>query len=246
MNMNIKPAFRYQLGGYLRASAIFYLVMALLISAFVIGTLSVSVNGDITLSFMGGSAALTVFMFVAGIVSIRSDVRLCLQYGVSRRTAFAAGLLAALCGSALLALATGLLVSLAQLLTVNQGNSVFADLYQMLYLGMDLRQLSLGQQLLSALLNVSLMMAACLLGMFFSLLFWRLNKICTIIVAVAIPISLNLAPIALYRAGADLAPLSHWLLAAPSHLVLFILPPAALFGLIDWLLLRRANIRPAK
>jgi len=246
MNMKLKPAFRYQLGEYLRASAIFYLVIVVLVAAFVIGAFRFSVDPGITFNFMGGTVAMTIFMLVTGIVSIRSDVRLCLQYGISRRTAFVAELLAAACGSAMLAVATGLLISLAQLLVAANPNCVFADLYQMLYLDTGLRQLSLGQHLFSALLNTILMVAACLTGMFFSLLFWRLNKVWTIIVAIAIPISLNLAPIALYRAGVDLTPLADWLLAAPSHLLLLILLLAALFSLIDWLLLRRVNIKPAK
>jgi len=53
-------------------------------------------------------------------------------------------------------------------------------------------------------------------------------------------------PMALYKLGVDLQPFMRWLASSPLNLVLFMLLAAALFGIIDWLLLRNANIKEAK
>ena len=246
MKMNFKPAFRYQFSSFLKGSAVIYLILIVVVAGFLIGTMSISTESASSISFTGFSITATIYLFVMGIVEIRNDLRLCLQYGVSRRTAFLSELTAVLAASAILAVAGELLTGLAQALAVNNTKLFVADLYQLIFVGADTASLTLSQHVLSALFNSSLMFAACVGGMFFSLTFWRLNKLWTIVVAISIPVLLNLIPNAISWLGIDLSPFVRWITSSVFCFVLFFMLLALLFGIINWLLLRRANIREAK
>jgi hypothetical protein len=241
MTMKLKPAFRYQFLDFLKGAAVFFLVMVAVTTA----TLIIAARSHGTMSFSAFGFGSVVFLFVMGIVTIRSNLRLCLQFSVSRRTGFAAALLSTVCIALLLAVAGELLMIAA--LTAGRGltNLILWDVYQMIYLGSAEAPMSLGQHLGSALFNTVLSTGACLFGMFFSLMFWRLNKLWTIVAAISIPVVLNVVPWLLYRLGVDLMPLVNWMIAAPGNFILVGLAVALFFTLIDWLLLRRANIKAA-
>ena len=246
MKMNLKPAFRYQFSSFLKGSAVIYLILIFVIAAVLIGTMSVSTGSASSISFTGFSITATIYLFVMGIVEIRNDLRLCLQCGVSRRTAFISELLAVLAASVILAAAGELLTGIAQAISADNSRLFVADLYQLIYVGADTSALTFGQHVLSALFNTSLMFAACLGGMFFSLMFWRLNRLWTIVVAISIPVLINVIPNLLSWLGVDLTPFIKWISSSPFCFVLFFALLAVLVGIIDWLLLRRANIKEAK
>ena len=246
MKMNIKPAFRYQFGSFLKGSAVVYLVLMLIVIASMIGTMRISTDVSTSISFTGFCITATIFLFVMGIVNIRSDLRLCLQYGVSRRTAFVSELLAVLATAVILSAAGELMTGIAQTISADNSKLFISDLYQLIYVGADVPSLTLSQHALSALFNTSLMFAACLGGMFFSLMFWRLNKVWTVIVAISIPVIINAVPILLDRLGVDFVPFIRWISSSPFCFVAFFLLLAILLSIINWLLLRRANIREAK
>ncbi len=245
MKMNLKPAFRYQFNNYIRGSVVVFLIIFLIVSVAMVFSLSFD-NGSSNISVSGYSFAAIVFLFVMGIVSIRNDLRLCLQFGVSRRTAFLSELLAVLSVSAVIVVVGELLNGAAMLFLAGNEHFFVGDFYQIIYLRDTSSVLTLAQHAQSALMNFSLVLSACLFGMFFSLMFWRLSRTWTIIVAVAIPLLLNLVPAALYKLGVNFQPFILWLAASPYYLVLFALALAAFFGIINWLLLRNANIKEAK
>lgn len=245
MKMNLKPAFRYQFGNCLKAVAIVYIVLIVIVAAFLIGALKISVGSSAAFSFTGYCMTATIFMFVIGVTYIRSDLRLCLQFGVSRRSTFVSELLAVLSTSVVLAVAGEILIGATQMITANNTKIFISDIYQLVYLE-DKMTLTIGQHVLSMLFNSSLMFFSCLLGMFFSLMFWRLNKLWTVVAAISIPLLINGIPALLYRAGADFTPLINWLLSSPFCFVLFFLILSAVIGIINWVLLRNANIKAAK
>ncbi|HRW56222.1 MAG TPA: hypothetical protein P5185_00430 [Oscillospiraceae bacterium] len=245
MKMNIKPAFRYQFDVFFKGSAITFLVIMAAIAALMVTSIYISADTT-TISFTGYGITAVIFLFIMGIVNIRSDLRLCLQYGVSRRTSFVSEILAVLSVSAILAAAGELLTGIAQAFSAGNSQFLIADLYQLIYVGPDAVSLSFGQHILSMLLNTSLTFCACLFGMFFSLMFWRLNKVWTVVAAISIPVLINVVPILLSRLGINLILLINWIGASPFNFVLFFLLLAALFGAVNWLLLRRANIKEAK
>lgn len=246
MKMNIKPAFRYQFSSFLKGSAVIYLILIVFVAAILIGTMSVSTDSSTSISFTGFSITATIYLFVMGIVEIRNDLRLCLQCGVSRRTAFISELMAVLAASVILSIAGEILTSIAQAISANNFRLFVADLYQLIYVGADATSLTFSQHVMSALFNASLMFTACLGGMFFSLMFWRLNKLWTIVVAISIPVLINLIPNVLVWLGVDLTPFIDWISSSVSCFVLFFALVAVFVGIIDWLLLRRANIKEAK
>ena len=240
MKMNLKPTFRYQFINCMRAAAIVYPILIAIVAVLLIGAANSS-----SVSFTGYCITTTIFMFVIGVTNIRSDLRLCLQFGVSRRTAFVSELLAVLSASAVLAVAGELLIGIAQIISTSKSNYFIADIYQLIYLEGEFN-LTFIQHIISALFSTSLMFTSCLLGMFFSLMFWRLNKLWTVFAAISIPLLINGVPALLYKAGADLTPLFNWLLSSPFNFVLFFLLAAAMIGIINWLILRNANIKAAK
>lgn len=246
MKMNIKPAFRYQFGSYMRSSGVFFIIMAAVLLVFLVSA-TYSGDGSSYFGFTGYVFSTSIFMFVIGIVNIRSDVRLCLQYGVSRRSSFVSNLLVLLLVSAILAVAGEVMTSIAKYSTAGNERLIVGDLYQLIYMQENLKGgLSLGQHFQSTLVNISLLICACIGGMFFSLMFWRLNKFWTVIVAVSIPVLMNIIPVGLFRLGVDLEPLLNWIISSPYNFVLFFMLTTIAFVGINWLLLRRADIKGIK
>lgn len=249
MHMNLKPAFRYQFRDYFKGTGVFFLAMAVIVAVSLI-LATYSQHGNI--SFSGFGVAAAICLFILGIVTPRSNLRLCAQFGVSRRTAFISLLLAALVDTVILSLAGELLLYIGQSVGTGIGNLFFADLYQLIYLGTHPMFLSISQHVMSVLLNSSLILLLFVFGMFFTFLFWRLNKVWTIIVAVAIPILINVIPALLYKLNFSLLSpaidrfihgLRHIFASSVWNLMaLFLLLSVILAG-IDWLLIRRANIR---
>lgn len=245
MKMNIKPAFRYQFDVFFKGFLVIFLILAAAIAGLIVISLHTSI-GTTNVTFSGYGITASIFLFVMGIVNIRSDLRLCLQYGVSRRTSFASEILAVLSISIILSVAGELLTCIVQALSTNVTRFFIADIYQLIFVGPNAISMTFSQHLLSILLNTCLTFFSCLFGMFFSLMFWRLNKLWSIVVAVLIPISINVVPLLLSKLGLNLAPFIGWATASPFHYDLIFLFLAVLLGIFDWLLLRRANIKEAK
>lgn len=87
--MNFLPIFKYRLKDDLRAVAVFLAVTLLCMVLVIYGVMIMVAEMDdrVVSNF---SIALTVFTFVIGIVTVREDLRLGIQNGVSRGTSLAA------------------------------------------------------------------------------------------------------------------------------------------------------------
>ncbi|HWQ51855.1 MAG TPA: hypothetical protein VN369_08660, partial [Terriglobales bacterium] len=240
MNMNVRPAFRYQLFVFLQGAIVMFLIMTAIITAFMTIAFVADERTSI-MSFSGYGLSTTIFMFVMGIVNVRSDLRLSLQFGVSRRTSFICEVLAALSVSALLAAGGEVINGVARAVSDGRTNIIIADLYQFLYVGEKVNRLTVSQHAMSILFNTGFALSICMLGMFFSLMFWRLNKFWTVVAALAIPVVINGGPLLLYMMGFDFAAFGRWLLAAPLNFIACFAAVIALAGLVDWMLLRKAN-----
>ncbi|HWP79398.1 MAG TPA: hypothetical protein VN446_02040 [Candidatus Acidoferrum sp.] len=245
MNMNVRPAFRYQFFVFLQGAIVMFLIMTAIITAFM--TIAFAADeGTSIVSFSGYGLSTTIFMFVMGIVNVRSDLRLSLQFGVSRRTSFICEVLAALSVSALLAAGGEVINSVARAVSDGRTNIIIADLYQLLYVGGNGARMSVSQHAMSMLFNTAFALSVCMLGMFFSLMFWRLNKFWTVVAALAIPVVINGGPMLLYMMGFDFIAFGRWLGTNPLNFMACFAAVIALAGLVDWLLLRKANILAAK
>ncbi|MCI2056923.1 MAG: hypothetical protein LKJ86_07225 [Oscillibacter sp.] len=242
MKMNLKPVFRYEMRDYLMGSWPFFAVIVAIVIASFAGAFLFN-GGEV--SFMGYGMAACICLFVFGVVEPRPALRLCAQMGVSRRTAFVGNLISAVADCAILALAGEILFTIAKVFAGSR--MAFSDIYQLFYQNEHLmEQLSIGGHVLSILLNTACMLAAYCLGMFFTFLFWRLSKVWCVVAAVAIPLTLNIVPAAVYRcvplaraarAFIDLLASSAW------NLMGFLVIVAAVFAVISYLLVRKANIK---
>ena len=87
--MNFLPIFKYRLKDDLKAVGVFLLVTLLCTVLVIYGVLIMvsAIDERVVSNF---SIALTVFSFVIGIVTVREDLRLGIQNGVSRGTSLAA------------------------------------------------------------------------------------------------------------------------------------------------------------
>lgn len=253
--MNIRPAFSYRFLDSLKGAGIFFGIMALVIAAvcasFIRATISFGNSSYGTLTAYGFSAGITVFVF--GICTVREDLRLCLQHGVSRRTVFAVQLLSASCICLILAVAGELLLAAAQAAMHNNQNLNIGDLYQVIYTDISVRELTFVQHLESAFLNLSLLLSANMAGMFISLMFYRLNKAWTIVVAVGAPLFFfAVLPILLSLSNLSrllsrpFAALANWLLSDPWAGVLFFMLTAAVLAVFCLLMVRHAPIKASK
>lgn len=249
MSMNLKPAFRYTLKNNLKAAAVFLLVIALVIAG--ICVIASANGGSGSSSFSGFAMAGAIFTLVLGIAGIREDLRMLIQNGISRRTAFANAIIMMAAVSLATAAAGELITGLGQLAAASRGNLSILDVYQMLYIGQDAGViLSFGQHVMSLLFNAALMLMMGVWGSFFSLLFWRLGKFWTVVVAISIPVLCNVVPWLLYKLGTAIptagrfgSALFRLLAASPWNCIALFLLLAAVACVIDGLLLRRVNIR---
>lgn len=242
--MNVLPSFRYRFADFLRGSAVFLSIYILITAGIAVSCLTV-VNGTVGFSGYEISTCITVFVF--GIVNAREDLRLGIQNGISRRSVFYGTLFAAVLVTLLLAAVGEVLTTAMQALTAGTACMEVSGLYQMLFAAdTDWISAPFGLHFASAVFIFSLLIGANLAGRFISLMFFRLNKLWTVIVAVGAPIFLFwILPLMLARSGIDFGAFFKALLFTPTRVSAFFLILAAVAAAADRLLMLRAPIRPA-
>lgn len=243
--------------GTLRSAAVFYLVILIVTAFTALGPGMIEVSEELNwisgehnvigvMSFLGMSSA--IFLFVAGVAGLRADLRLCVQFGVSRRTAYWAENAVVALTAAGIAVLNEALTAAAFGVSAQLGRPVrMMDLYEMLYVcDNTLLKTPLGfaGHFQSALFTFCLLVALFVFGSFFTLGFWNLHGIGLVVGGLAIPVVLNAAIWLLVWSGLG-TPLATWLLAAPTNCMLFCLLSTALFAALDRLLLEQAYIKAA-
>lgn len=244
MKMNLKPALRFQFTDLMKSSLAFLATIAAITVC--IPLIQYLVGGRGAVSMGGYVVIAAIYLFVVGIVAPRGYLRMDIQMGVSRATSFTAQLITTVLVSLALSLVGELISTVVQLFTKNS-SMFFVDLFQMMY--NDGEPLSFGGHMLSICFNTCICVFAYISGMFYTLLFWRLNKFWTVVAALALVLLANLG------LNADVfAPIMPWLgrmataffeavTRGPAALMIFFLVCAAILAFIEWLLLRRAYIR---
>ena len=251
MNTRFSLAFRYEIGNYIRAIGVLWLVMALIPPAMMALAYFLGGRTASTTSFNGYSLAVGVFGLVLGMVSLRENQRVLNQNGVSRRSAFLSDVAALAVAAVLVAVGTTVIMGTYRAILSGEGRVLISDIYQLLYepSGGGLGGLARGA-VLSAVLGW--MLAG--LGQLCSALYWRLNKPATVAVSVGAPLALILA---VNWLGGTATPLKEAILRgvygfalflsrSPWNLAAVLLVMGAAFFAVTWPLLRRAGIRAAK
>lgn len=249
--MHLKPAIRYQTRDYVISSLIFAGVHLLIVVLMVAGLLYFQVKtGTDSVSYNGYTVSCAVFLFVFGLIVPRQVTRLCAQLGVCRRTAFLSLFPPMILAALILAvLGEGILGVAREVSASRGGPPLFSDLFALIYLS-DASQPTLVQHGLAALFNTTYMLVGFCLGLFFTFLFWRLNKVGCIIAGLAIPVVLVGLPALATLFPTLFAPvirlatrLGHLWVSSPWWAMAFALVCTLLFAGISWLLIRRTNIR---
>lgn len=241
--MRLNPAIRCQVRDYAIAHSVFLGVHLILLLVFAI---LASTLRETEFFYSGYATSCFGYLFVFGIIMPRQVVRLCAQFGVSRRTAFLSLFPAAALSILFLAAAgevfRGLGCWVSSLTTTSM---VVTDLYAQLYLD-GLTRFSLGQYGLSILFHVVWMLCLFAAGLFLTFLFWRLRKTGCIIAALSLAaVLLGLPSLAAFtpRLFAPVAALLARAAASPWWAMALALALTVLFSLVGWLLIRRTNIR---
>ncbi|MBU5628035.1 hypothetical protein KQI82_14070 [Oscillibacter sp. MSJ-2] len=243
----MKALIRYRYTDMMKGVAAFWGVMLLITTAVV----CIETGGQ-RVSFSAYGFSTVIMLFVLGVCTIREDVRLAAQCGVGRRSAFWGNLITLLTVAGTMAAAGEVFVGAAQAMANGRTNVFFLDLYKMLYVGADRPGLTMGQHAMSAVLVLMLGLCAAVWGGFFSLLFWRLSKFWTVVVAVAIPVLANGIPwLIVYLAGEEAVArlvfqVGEFLLSSPWNLIAVLAVLSAVGIGVNWLLLRRATVKAAK
>ncbi len=120
-------------------------------------------------SIIGGEFGFWIFFLVLGIVGVREQLRLFIQLGTSRWTAWGGQLL----GVGVSALACVLVLEAVECLTSGR---MFFGIYKLIYLDGAFQGITLGQRLPGLVMSLCLMLCLFLLGSMLSLVFWRLGR----------------------------------------------------------------------
>lgn len=240
--MNFLPIFKYRLKDDLRAVAVFLAVTLLCMVLVIYGIMIMVAEMDdrVVSNF---SIALTVFTFVIGIVTVREDLRLGIQNGVSRGTSLAASFVGNV-AAALVASAGVTLVEWLSMVTQESTNASLVSLYAVIY---GYESSAVGQ-LKSFVLSFVRSGSAAFVGTFLSLMYWRLSKlwrwIVTLGMGAVLVLLLNAVTISAGFLNAVVR-FFRWLGAAPLNLCVFLIGVAIAFAVFDWLLARKAPITAA-
>lgn len=239
----LMPCYRQIVKGYISATAGFYVVLVVVTLLSAVGI--VSLNGGAVGNFSVYGAASLIYMFVAGVAGVRADLRLCMQFGASRRTAMAAEVLATITAAAGIAVLNEVMSALSRVLfRLIASNVLVADLYEILYAKSDMGGTGgFALHAKSALFIFVALLALFAFGTFFTLLFWNLRGVGMVVGGIAIPVVLNLAIWLLNIANLGDAIVA--LFSDPVRCMACCALLALVFGVINWGLLTRANIRAA-
>lgn len=250
MSVTLNRAVRYGIRNYLRAAGVLLLVMLLI--PLVLWVMLATLGGQGS-SFNGYSLSVGVFGLVLGMVGIRENLRMLNQNGVSRRTAFLAEIISQAAVAVLVSLGTTAILAAYRALPGLMACVEVSDVYQMVY-----GSAAMGPAGYLRLVVFSAAMAFSLagVGQFWSVLYWRLSKLWTVVVSIAIPLVLIFGPAALLTAAGDspvgdaivqaAAALGRFFIASVWNAAFVFLAVAAVSFGLSWLLVRRAVIRGAK
>ena len=245
--INLKGAVIYEFQDSMKALGIFTLTL------FLVGLINIFLPlffGEMPEETYFGGLEFSgwIYMLIVGLISVRQDLRLFLQNGRGRHTVFLCQLIVALLGAVVLSLGGPVLNAALKLVAklVAPGRIVISS-FEALFM-----QSGTGVGTWESMeFNFLLCIPSFFVGMFISLLYYRLTKRGKILVSIAVPAVLFVGlPMALANNAAVFSAFVHVVqfftglfdsplgLAAALSLLLTVL-----FALFSWLLLRRAPVK---
>ena len=222
--MNLKASFLYQARDSALPMIWFYGIFIALVILFGSNT-----NG---LEF-----ASSLFLFIVGLNSFKSNLGMFVQNGVSRRCIFLGRLLTSVAASIFMATVDSALVAVTKALP--SGIDGFATLFEHIY---RLEGAALLAQRFAY--CAAMYLLACTAGYFTTIFFYRLNKTWKWIVGVSIPLLLNFSARLIVAAAPRFFDSILGISAnRPMTAALTFLVAAVLFGTLSFLLMRKAPVK---
>jgi hypothetical protein len=243
---HIGKALRYKLRSSLPGIALFYAIATIVLTGLIFGAVRIIINfEEVEISSISGfGMAAAIMVFVVGIVTIREDLRLFIQHGYGRRTIFIVECLIIMIISMILAIGERLFITAGTAITRNSPGVKVFDLYQNLFASSTSGKGTMMINIESTLAFFAVISLTYLTGMLISLIFYRLNKLWTVIVAVGgplfifvgLPILINYFRLS-FEAPASFLTGSPWIFTGCT------LAAAAVLAFFNWLLFRRAPVK---
>ncbi|NLF79691.1 MAG: hypothetical protein GX572_00700 [Clostridia bacterium] len=250
--LRLKTAFQYCLRDGLTTIAIFFGIMVAVHAALAIAILIFARPGSTMGNISLYESAAMITLFVTGIVAVRENLRLLIQHGIGRRTAFISQIGVAATLSLIAALAGGVLIGVSQTLLSGSLQIQYLSFYQMTFNSGQIAA-GWGAHLIAAALGFAVYFTGYLLGMLVSLIFYRLPKPWKVVVAAGVPVFFVLiVPLSVATSAGKaifswlaepLARLIDFAFRAPGNYLGVSLLFAILVACFCFLLMRRAPIR---
>ncbi|MEA4823112.1 MAG: hypothetical protein VB111_03245 [Clostridiaceae bacterium] len=244
MSRGITAAIKYRFRDSLRAVRVYgaiVLGLAILTWLITLFDFHIYINGVHSNGAGGFQFGALIFVFVAGICTVREDLRLFLQNGMGRKTLFYTELF----NAALLAVSGALISFVTDLIFFIPG---WADPYDTGYSAFRENFASASYFQSYAILLAGLMLAVAL-GMFISMSFYRMNKAWTIITAVGVPLvvmnGIGSLGVLVVRKYSGIMKILKTILEMPMLCAAALLVIAVILLIFDWLLMRRAPVKVA-
>jgi hypothetical protein len=234
--MKLKPAIKYHLSDTIKPVAIFYGIVILL---FVVFAIQIILSPATNSSMSGIDMATTIFLFVAGLNSYKTPLRLFVQNGLSRKTLVVSVALASLALTAFMTAADSLL-SLAANLVIP-----YTILFQQFFAEWGSPAASFFTGFLW---TFSRHLMAYMAGFFISALYYRMSRWLKIAVSVGVPSLLILLLLLPIETGVArfMGTVITWVIDTASNPYagagLSLAVAAVLWGL-SWALNRRVTVR---
>lgn len=186
MNRNLTAAFKYQIKDNVKSIIVYYCILFAVLILFYIGAIISSSFGETTTG--GLDVSTTIFIFIAGLCSFKEPFKMLMQNGVSRKTMMKSKIITALALALFMAFCTTLLCYFGKLLTSTIENYNFYSTYEQAYTLKAAGQTQLAIQLSSFVFNFLQYLALYIVGLFISLMFYRLGKAGKITVGAGVPV----------------------------------------------------------
>lgn len=245
-SMSLKGALRYDIKATLRGLSIF---LGVIVLVWLLNYMLAAAFGGNGAYSSGSELALPIYVFVAGIISVREDLRLFLQNGRGRKTVFVAQVVVAFFACIATAVAMGLLLMLFYFITrLLTPQLTFAS--QLGLFGLQgMEGWAALPKIMAFLFLASL--PSFFFGMLISLIYYRLSKLGKVVFSVVTPGVLFIGlPVLVLRNAALLQAvmdigrfLSNAFPTPLAFLTVFSLVFSCIFVLGSWLLLRRAEVK---
>lgn len=260
--MRLKASFLYQILDLRWAFLIYYIVilfLALFTSLTVVSFSAASagiVGGNESVAISGITVASAMFLFIVGLNSFTENFRFGLQNGVSRKTIFLSRMCTAAASSLFMAVVDQIIHTAVSLSVLGQGNphQASVSLFQQLYPAAS--ENPVQGFFLSVVFSFCLLLFISNVSYAIVMLFYRVGKLGKVLVGAGIPAALIFGIPAIKAldtlyfgerlrafSNAVIAPVLDFAFNTVPNCMISLFLLAALFALIDWLLLRRAIVR---